>query len=188
MAEEATTNAIIDMLRESERERAAERCKQAKKRRAAVLLMEQDVLPVMPHSLVDCYRISQFGPSWGDVLSASIVFEPTVDMHSDAAAKKALGTIDKVAAALKRAGWAVVRPPEAHANEYQKNMRVELGARKGDGREAATLIMTFNGIQATDRCRLVEKDVIVAATPEHTEKRLVVECDDPAMEPRDGSS
>ena len=191
MSEEATTktaNATIDMLRQSERERAAERRKQATKRRAAVLLMEHDVLPVMPRSLADCYRVYQFGSMWGDAPGAIIVFEPTVDMHSDAAAKKALGTIDKVAAALKRTGWVVTRPPEARANEYQKDMAVELGARRGDGREAATLAMTFNGIHATDRCRLIEKEVIVAAVAEHTEKRLVVECDEPATESRDGGS
>ncbi len=178
MAEEATTNAIIEMLRESERERKAERRKHAKKRREALRLLEQDILPVMPRSLADCYRVYQFGPLWSDGPSASITFEPTVDMHSDAAAKKALGTIDKVAAALRRTDWVVTRPPEARANEYQKDMTVELGARKGNGREAANLVMTFNGIHATDRCRLVEKDVIVAAVPEHMEKKLIVECAD----------
>ena len=40
---------------------------------------------------------------------------------------------------------------------------------------------SFQNFPENERCRLVERDVpieAVPAVPEHTEKRLVVECDD----------
>jgi len=154
-------------------------------------IIKAHVAPCLPRSLAAYWSVANIGPGFSYPLRLiSIRFEPARDMSMETDARAALGTIDKLAAALEKLGWAITERPAARPHSYKPSMDIELKAAReirsrlprfldrGTPPVLITLSVTFGGVQATDRCHLVEKEVIIAAVAEHTEKRMVVECDE----------
>ncbi len=181
---------LIDFIQEKLKKARKERRDAATKERLMMALTEEHILPHMPNTLDTCFELKHLMPTYnGD--GAHMTFAPTVDMGQDKTARRAVGTITKVANGLKRGGWEITTAPHATVQNFDnadKNMDIELVAhRRNENGPRSTLFMSFGGIKTTPNCRLVEKEVIVAAayTPEHKTTRLVVECDDPEQDKQD---
>lgn len=182
-------DSIFEALEEQYKGKEKERSSQSKRDKTLRSLLRDHVLPHMPRALGECYRLAQVNPGWGEPVSyVHITFKPTIDVSDGEQSRLAVGAISKVRAALEKAGWVTTTPPEPTANDYTKAMDIEFSMQLmvGSGgllrstRTLFTLNMKFAGLQETDVCRLVEKDVIIAAhyEAERTEIRLVVECNE----------
>jgi hypothetical protein len=181
----------IDRKMEEER---TSRLKKEQSLREMDSIIRGDILPHVPRMLHGCYEVSGVEAGYVHPLNHfSLTLRPKLDMKDHKYAEIALGTITKLATALEKAGWRITKQPEARANEYAKDMTIlldvkralapslldRLTRRNAPIREVEVSFM-FKGAHETDRCRLVEEEITVKAqyTPEHTETRLVVVCDE----------
>ncbi len=164
-------------------------------------IIRKEVLPHIPRLLHGCYEVVGIEPGYEYPLkNFSLALWPKVDMKDPEYAEIALGTIAKLATALEKAGWRITKHPEALANDYTKDMTIILEAkrtlvpslvdrmtRRNAPIREVNVLFNFKGAHETDRCKLVEEEVIVKEqfTPEHKETRLVVVCDGDSEEPED---
>ncbi len=187
---------LLETLDEEVRSEALKRLGREERTRQARRILE-DLLPAMPQSLGAEFRISSLsGPSSEGVLTGvSVSLVPHQPLRGDTRQRAALGTIAKVAEALKATGWTIIE--EGRASNYEwssvRHLNIEVKAKKAIQLQqprgfrlfqpsapptSIELSMTFMQMPETESCKLVEKEVIVAAVAEHKETRLVVECEE----------
>lgn len=82
----------------------------------------------------------------------------------------AFGTIIKVAGSLMRAGFVVEPTPEIKAMSTSKALDVSVSGKRG----GVSLSINFTNLPESERCKLVEEQVLV---PERYETKLSVVCD-----------
>ncbi len=157
------------------------------------------LLRSMPRSLGDYFRVSYFSCYGGEYSLSSITlhFRPIGSLRDERRHRIALGTIDKVVAALAANGWSPQGSPEPKAIQHEpRRMNITVSAKKdiplpnGTRRglrglrrmmivpQEVTLELTFGEMPENDRCRLVEREVIIPAEPEHIKRQMVVACDE----------
>lgn len=118
----------------------------------------------------------------------AVTFSPVGDM-SGRRQKIALGTIDKVAAMLEKAGWAITRPPGPEAKQWPNRLVIIVEAQRtmqvpgrANGKQGSShlveLALTFDNIGDTPKCRLVQRRRIIPAVAQHEEYYQAVECDE----------
>lgn len=150
-----------------------------------------EALSRAPRSLADCWSM---GSLVGNTSRIWVALSPTVNLRNPRQNRIAVGTIDKVVTVLGAHGWDV--GPRPAVSESGGSLNVKVAARKRHivrygrrqswrrlwrrkEREVTTALeINFFGLRETDNCKLVEKVVTVEEVPEHTETKLVVECDD----------
>ena len=157
------------------------------------------VLATMPHTLESHFQVSYFY-SFGSGFSPdslTLHFKPSGSRLDEKRHRIALGTIDKVVAALTEDGWSVQGLPRPEAIQHDRgwmNIRVHArkeiplpnGARRGlrglrrmvVAPQRVALEFIFGAMPENDRCRVVEREVTIPAEAEHTETRMVVVCDE----------
>ena len=146
-------------------------------RREAVL--REHVLPHLPASMSTQFKLASYSVDYSIIL----ILQATRDLNkSEKNVKLALGLITKSVRTLKTAGWTIDEEPAASVNEAStvSKLKVSFQAGKTIKNRYQVVHLVFQGFNDTPACRLVEKDVIIAAThtPERTEKRMVIECDE----------
>lgn len=176
---------IIELFNIRKQSATKERRQQARMRRRSESILLKHVFPVLPKSLPRYFELTLVTLQYG----IGLVFNAT-KKDDEKATQNALGIITKSVAGLKKAGWENVSEPEAIVNEISKTspLSITLNAIRSTPKYTE-LTITFQGFSDTPNCHLVEKDIIVAAqyTPERTEKRLVVECDE-VVEPEEATA
>lgn len=191
---------LLETMDEEQRAEAHQQLGREERTRQARRILEE-LLPAMPQSLGAEFRISSLsGPSAEGVLTGvSVSLMPMKRLLGPDRQQAALGTITKVAEALKAAGWTITE--EGRATNYEwsssRHLNIEVKAKKTIQLQnprifhllqptalplPIELSMTFMQMPETESCKLVEKEVIIAAVAEHKETRLVVECEDPEEE------
>lgn len=166
---------VLEAMEEQRKQDTKDRRALAKKSQTARAMIEEHVLPYMPRTLEACFRLERVSSAYGPGMTFA-----AIDVGDDKKTRKASGTIEKVAKGLKKGGWTITQEPSAEARTYAKDMTIQLSASRIEEEKYLSFYMNFNGFKGTQNCRLVEKEVIVAYVPEHTETRLVVECEEPA--------
>ncbi len=188
---------LLETLDEEARSEALKRLGREERTWQARRILE-NLLPAMPQSLGAEFRISGLsGPSSEGVLTGvSVSLVPMKRLLGPDRQAAALGTISKVVEALKAAGWIITE--EGRASNYEwssvRHLNIEVKAKKAIQLQRPRgfrlfqpptpppapieLSMTFTQMPETESCKLVEKEVIVAAVAEHKETRLVVECEE----------
>lgn len=176
----------------------ADKEKEAKKEQVGRDILDSLVLPYMPRSLEDCYKVSYLYFGYEGPLN-----EIRIDFFKKSEVKSALayGTIDKVAAGLTDGGWEITKAPNAELIyktstviqvKLEARMEVEnphsmMDAIRGILRLRpipTTLIklgVRFENLKPTDSCRLVPVEEWVEeepAVPAHMETRNKLVCDE----------
>ena len=149
-----------------------------------------DLLTLMPATLGQLFRAERLATaekynSGGALGSVRINLSPTGNLANPSVLKRTMGTITKVADALEKHGWEIMERGTVDVSEY--NPRAGMYVTVGAARELVQrgkphnvhLSFVFDHIPETDTCKLVKKEVIVAAVGEHKEERYVVKCEEP---------
>lgn len=142
-------------------------------------LLEELVVPLLPHTLEECFEVNylDFGFSRPPVyLRFDFGFKKGVDMEL------ALGTITKVKEALDRDGWENMTSNTRKFSE--ESIQIDIaGSRRMEDR-TVRLLMSFENLEPTDQCKLVEEEVWVEEVPaveaiaRHQETRMKLVCEE----------
>lgn len=165
------------------------------KNRIAAYVLEELVLPHMPHSLEEMFELGYV---------SSVIDALRLDLspkQEDGSTRELFGTITKVANGLRRGGWTITKdatpsPMYATGTEF---LRVELQALQkvaipGPRRwpfsttpepQDVLISLNFERMPESDMCRLVEQEVVVEAVEAHTVTRTVLVCDGEEAEDND---
>lgn len=184
-------------IREAAKTDSAYHMKKLRHKEIGKTIVER-LLARMPHSLDDYFRVSYFH-SFGSGYSPdslTVHFKPIGNLWEERRHRIALGTIDKVMTVLAANGWSPSSPAPKAIQHDRGRMNIEVRASKeiplpnGTRRglrglrrmviapQRVTLDLTFGAMPENDRCRVVEREVIIPAEPEHTETQMVVVCDE----------
>lgn len=142
-------------------------------------MLDKLVLPLMPHTLEECFEPSYLS-CYGTPLTALRI---DFFRKQDAEVDRAHGTVAKVTEALAKDGWVSSAPPDVKL--YSKSgIQVQLEVAKDikDDLSAfarsVSLTVTFENLAPTDNCRLVEEEVEIPAVEAHTAVKMKLVCDE----------
>lgn len=138
----------------------------------------EEVMPHLPHTLGQYFTINDVWTGY-DMPPERSKYTLRFQTHeglADEDVSQAFGTIVKVAAGLLRLGWKVEPQPQIEAaasyllKEGQRALDVEVKAI----RQTTRLHVAFLHLPESERCKLVEEQVLV---PERYERKLKVVCE-----------
>ena len=165
-----------------QREQALRRERNRLQRQGEVVFLA--LLRQFPATLGQFFSITSFvaTAAWDDkrqFANMHVAFAPTHNLAEASVLERTLGTVPKLVAALERLDWQIRNRGKIDVSTYSvasDGMYITVSATKDN----LSLYLRFEHIPNTATCKLVERDVTVASEyiPEHTEKRMVVECTD----------
>jgi hypothetical protein len=131
-----------------------------------------ELVPFLPHTLSRFFEVDGVGTGWGwppETGKVTLMFKTPDGLPADDA-PRAFGTIIKVAGALMGAGWTVDPTPKIEATQFAHALDVEVHGKRGP----TQIGVQFSHLPESERCKLVEEQVYVAAKYE-TKLRVVCE-------------
>lgn len=139
-------------------------------------LLEELVLPLMPHTVEECFEVNYLDFGYTNPPSYLRI---DFNRKPDAPMDRAHGTVTKVIEALESNGWRVDSPV---IKLYGKStIEVDIMATiLYDGKDL-TLMMDFENLEPTANCRLEEYEEEVAEVPAveaHMETKMKLVCDE----------
>lgn len=157
---------------EAELTKQSERLGQERERLAYGAALFRELVPFLPRTLSKYFAL--------DTLWTGYQYPPEQSHYSirlqtnpeipEERVSEAFGTVIKVAAALMRCGWVVEPTPRIEANQYAHALDVEIKGKRGETR----LVVHFHHLPESERCKLVQEEVLV---PAKYETKLRVVCD-----------
>lgn len=163
------TLAIIKQLDQSEKVTKGDL-----ERIANTRIVMGEIASHLPHTLGEYFDLTYIYHGFWTPPRADIQVSFTVrdGLHPENV-QVAFGTIIKVAGALMRAGYQVEPTPTIEANDARA-LDVHVSGERGEGEAKTKVTFNFTRLPESDRCKLVEEEVVV---PEHKEIKLRVQCD-----------
>lgn len=171
---------------------------EAKREQEGRDILDSLVLPCMPKTLEDCYKVTYLSFGYEGPLD-----KVRIDFWKKPEAKSALayGTIDKAVAGLTNRGWKITKDPVAElvyktstviqvrleAHMEVENLHSMMDTIRGILRlrpiptTLVTLEVRFENLKPTDSCRLVEVEEWVEekpSVPAHMETKNKLVCDE----------